>query len=72
MEAAKGAVSGEFDLSQIAKGENCCAYVKVTIHSAQQADVVLSLGSDDGAKVWLNGKIIHEKEREPRPPVQRR
>lgn len=57
----KGSGSGEFDLSQIAKGDNCCAYVKVTIHAKRKQDVVLSLGSDDGAKVWLNGKIVHEK-----------
>jgi HEAT repeat protein len=53
--------SGEFDLSPIGKGDNCCVYVKTTIISATKQDMILSVGSDDGAKLWLNGKVIHEK-----------
>lgn len=57
----KESASGQFDLSQVGKGDNLCAYVKTTIQSARKQDMILSLGSDDGAKVWLNGKVVHEK-----------
>ena len=33
--------------------------VKKSIHAR---DALLSLGSDDGIRVWLNGVIVHENE----------
>jgi hypothetical protein len=35
--------------------------VKTTIRADKKQDVVLSIGSDDGVKVWLNGEIVHGK-----------
>lgn len=36
------------------------AYALSEIKSPSAADVILGLGSDDGVKVWLNGKLIHD------------
>ena len=36
------------------------AYAYAAIQSASNRDVQLLLGSDDGVKVWLNGKLVHQ------------
>lgn len=52
----------DINLDQIdEKGVNCCAYISATIASDKAQDVVLGFGSDDGVKVWLNGKIVNAK-----------
>ncbi len=53
--------AGTLDLHKVGKGDNRCAYLRTTIRSEKAQDVVLTLGSDDGVKVWLNGRPIHEK-----------
>ena len=35
------------------------AYAYATLMSAEPRDAQLLLGSDDGVKVWLNGKLVH-------------
>lgn len=53
---------GILDLSRIpGVTDNCCAYVRATIQSATEQAAILSLGSDDGIKVWLNGEQVHAK-----------
>jgi len=37
------------------------AYAWAEIISSLEKDVLLGIGSDDGIKIWLNGKLIHEK-----------
>lgn len=46
-------------------GENVTAYCYVTIKAPKDMPAKLSMGSDDGCKVWLNGKVIntHAEER---------
>lgn len=43
-----------------AKGprENCAVYLRATLDMPDAADVRLELGSDDGNKVWINGKEV--------------
>ncbi len=36
------------------------AYASADIHAPKAKQVLFSMGSDDGVKVWLNGKLIHE------------
>lgn len=38
---------------------NCCAYLKTQIIAPEACDATLLLGSDDGVKAWLNGKVVH-------------
>jgi HEAT repeat protein len=47
------------DLRALLGGENRCAYLRTTLISPRKQDVVLELGSDDGIKVWLGGKLVH-------------
>ena len=39
---------------------NSAVYLHRVITSEEAREVKLSLGSDDGIKCWLNGKVIHE------------
>jgi hypothetical protein len=47
------------NLGGIFGGENRVAYLKTQINSEKAQDASLELASDDGIKVWLNGKEIH-------------
>lgn len=49
----------DLNLGQSAQ-ELCIAYAAAEIHMGQATKTLLGLGSDDGVKVWLNGKLIHE------------
>lgn len=50
---------GVFNMLTIGSQNNCCAYVKTRIWSDQSRPARLEIGSDDGLKVWLNGKVVH-------------
>lgn len=39
--------------------ESCAAYLKAEVISPAATDALLLLGSDDGVKAWLNGKVVH-------------
>ncbi|MFO0045003.1 MAG: DUF1549 domain-containing protein, partial [Armatimonadota bacterium] len=39
--------------------ENSAAYVRTTIKTKSAQEQLFGIGSDDGVKVWLNGKLIH-------------
>ena len=41
------------------RGDNRVAYLKTRITSGKDQDALLEMGSDDGNKVWLNGKAVH-------------
>jgi HEAT repeat protein len=47
------------DLLAAVGGEQRVAYLRTRVHSDRAQTVVLELGSDDGLKVWLNGKVVH-------------
>jgi alpha-galactosidase len=42
--------------------EWACAYAYTEIESVHPRDTVLGIGSDDGVKVWLNGKVVCTRE----------
>ncbi len=48
------------DLGKIYGGSNRAAYLRTYLHADGKKDVRLEIGTDDGCKVWLNGKRIHE------------
>ncbi len=50
------------DLDAAVGGENRSAYAKTAVWSPIERDVTLSLGSDDGIVVWINGEEIFNLE----------
>jgi HEAT repeat protein len=48
------------DLLKVLGGEQCVAYARTSIYAQQEQPALLELGTDDGVKVWLNGKLVHE------------
>ena len=42
-------------------GQNCATYLFRTITAARPRKLVVSLGSDDSFKLWINGKLILDK-----------
>ncbi len=40
-------------------GDNVVGYVRTGVWSAAAREARLELGSDDGIKAWLNGKVVH-------------
>ena len=46
-------------LEAVGGGDNRAAYAKVYVWSPADQDVRLEMGSDDGIKVWLGGKLVH-------------
>ncbi|MBN1673780.1 MAG: HEAT repeat domain-containing protein [Kiritimatiellae bacterium] len=49
------------DLAKTVGGKNCVAYMKTLINSPAKQEAILELGSDDGIKAALNGKVVHVK-----------
>ena len=45
--------------------ENCVVYIRTRVWSPAAQQALLEFGSDDGAKVWLNGKLVVDN-RKPR------
>jgi hypothetical protein len=48
-------------IEAIGNAQNAAAYLQARIWSPKEQKATLQLGSDDGIKVWLNGKLIHAK-----------
>ncbi|WCJ59533.1 HEAT repeat domain-containing protein [Fontisphaera persica] len=52
--------NGVVALDKLLRGGNDrVAYLKTLIVSEQEQEILLEMGSDDGIKVWLNGKVVH-------------
>ncbi len=49
---------GYVNLARLVGGDYRCAYIKTVLFSKKAQQAVLELGSDDGMKVWLNGKTV--------------
>jgi hypothetical protein len=47
------------DLLKGLGGQECVAYARTWVHCDQDTAAQMELGSDDGIKVWLNGKQVH-------------
>jgi len=48
-----------FDLLKFLGGEQRVAYVRTRVHSEREQPARLELGTDDGVKAWLNGRLVH-------------
>jgi hypothetical protein len=54
---------GRVDLAaEIGQEEWAVAYAYAEIDSIHQREAVLTCGSDDGIRIWLNGKVVHTHE----------
>ncbi len=54
---------GDVDLTTaLGDVEWCVGYAYAEIESVHAREVELTCGSDDGIKIWLNGKVVHEHE----------
>lgn len=49
-------------VAELGRCEWCCAYGYAEIESDAERDVTLRCGSDDGIRVWLNGRQVHSNE----------
>ena len=47
------------DLKKAIGGDQRAAYALTWVHSEQSQPARLELGSDDGVKAWLNGRLVH-------------
>jgi hypothetical protein len=50
---------GEANLQNLIYTEEGVAYLKTRIRSDAGREALLLVGSDDGVKIWLNGKLVH-------------
>ena len=58
--AVKEIKNGEVLFKKEFGGNNRVAYMRTTIISDKEQKISLEMGSDDGIKVWLNGKVVHK------------
>ncbi len=57
-----GTFVGRIGIAEFVGGhDNAAVYLRCKVWSGKKRKVMLELGSDDGVKVWLNGKLVHEK-----------
>ena len=47
------------DIHKAFRGDSSVAYLRTRVRSPEQQPALIELGSDDGIKVWLNGKLVH-------------
>ncbi len=51
------------NLARLIGGSNRVAYIRAWIRSKRKHEARLEIGTDDGCKVWLNGKLVHKLNR---------
>jgi len=51
--------AGLVGLDKMLGGNERVAYIRTQITSDRDQEARLEIGSDDGVKVWLNGKVVH-------------
>lgn len=51
----------QVDLAGVVNGDQAVAYARTRVYSPREQKVRLEIGSDDGIKLWVNGKIVHAK-----------
>lgn len=49
------------DLLGVAGGDQCVVYARSRVFSPQAQKVRLDIGSDDGARIWVNGQAVFAK-----------
>ena len=56
----EGSEPGFVDLEKFFGTQQCVAYLKTTVWSDNDQKVLFEIGSDDGIKLWVNNKLIHQ------------
>jgi len=56
---ADPALFWQADLLPVAGGDQCVVYVRSRVWSPREQKVLLEIGSDDGARIWVNRKVVH-------------
>ncbi len=56
---ADPALFWQADLLPTAGGEQCVVYIRTRVFAPKEMNARLEIGSDDGVKLWVNGKLIH-------------
>jgi hypothetical protein len=56
---ADPALSWQADLSGLVGGNHAVMYLRARVRSPAARRVRLEIGTDDGVKVWLNGRLVH-------------
>jgi hypothetical protein len=51
------------DFTRLIGGNNRVVYIRAWIRSKRKRNARLEIGTDDGCRVWLNGKLIHKVDR---------
>lgn len=51
----------DFEKIQSMMGDNRSVYLRTNVYSPESQKVTMVTGSDDGIKVWLNGKVVQAK-----------
>ncbi len=60
---ATGRQPGFVDLAAVLGNPgNCAGFLRTKLWSPKAQRARLEIGSDDGVKVWLNGKVVHDKD----------
>ncbi len=52
---------GIIDLTQVTDKPFLIAYVRAQVDLPEETSAVLGIGFDDSVKVWLNGRLVHER-----------
>jgi HEAT repeat protein len=47
------------DLAPVVGGNHCVVYLETRVFCPKEQPVALEIGSDDGAKLWINGALVH-------------
>ncbi len=55
----EGADEVTVDLDRLLGGSECVAYLRAYVRSDRGRTARLELGSDDGVRAWLNGRVVH-------------
>ena len=56
---ADPALAWQADLGSLVGGNHCVMYLKARVRSPKAQPVRLEIGTDDGVKVWVNGRLVH-------------
>jgi HEAT repeat protein/archaellum component FlaF (FlaF/FlaG flagellin family) len=54
--------NGVVHLGRVIDGDNRAAYLTLNVVSDKAREVRFEIGSDDGVKVWVNGKVVHRND----------
>jgi len=56
---ADASLGWQVDLGPLVGGNHCIMYIRTRVHSPKRRPVKLEIGTDDGIKLWINGKLVH-------------